>query len=94
MMRLVIEYYVGDGYTWSATNTVPVEYESAEAFVVEFEEACKEARVQAKQTRRHWLEFTFAGLEWDADCFFTSDGDYCPPEILTVDEWFSRPHHG
>jgi len=93
-MRLVIEYYVGDGYTWSATNTVPVEYESAEAFVVEFEEACKEARVQAKQTRRHWLEFTFAGLEWDADCFFTSDGDYCPPEILTVDEWFSRPHHG
>jgi hypothetical protein len=94
MMRLVIEYYVGDGYTWSATNTVPVEYESAEAFVVEFEEACKEARVQAKQTRRHWLEFTFAGLEWDADCFFTSDGEYCPPEILTVDEWFSRPHHG
>jgi len=93
-MRLVIEYYVGDGYTWSATNTVPVEYESAEAFVVEFEEACKEARVQAKQTRRHWLEFTFAGLEWDADCFFTSDGEYCPPEILTVDEWFSRPHHG
>jgi len=93
-MRLVIEYYVGDGYTWSATNTVPVEYESAEAFVVEFEEACKEARVQAKQTRRHWLEFTFASLEWDADCFFTSDGDYCPPEILTVDEWFSRPHHG
>lgn len=93
-MRLVIEYYVGDGYTWSATNTVPVEYESAEAFVVEFEEACKEARVQAKQTRRHWLEFTFAGLEWDADCFFTSDGEYCPPAILTVDEWFSRPHHG
>jgi hypothetical protein len=94
MMRLVIEYYVGVDYTWSVTNTVPVEYESAEAFVVEFEEACKEARVQAKQTRRHWLEFTFAGLEWDADCFFTSDGEYCPPEILTVDEWFSRPHHG
>jgi len=93
-MRLVIEYTVGDGCTYHAVNTVPVEYESAEAFFVEFEEACKEVRVQAKQTRRHWLEFTFAGLEWDADCFFTSDGDYCPPEILTVDEWFSRPHHG
>jgi hypothetical protein len=89
-MRLVIEYNVGDGYTWSATNTVPVEYESAEAFFVEFEEACKEARVQPKQTRCCWIEFTFAGLEWDATCFFTSDGDYYPPEILTVDEWFAR----
>jgi hypothetical protein len=88
-MRLVIEYNVGDGYTWSATNTVPVEYESAEAFFVEFEEACKEARVQAKQTRCRWVEFTFAGREWDADNFFEEDV-YYPPEILTVDEWFAR----
>jgi hypothetical protein len=93
MMRLVIEYNVGDGYTWHATNTIPVEYESAEAFAVEFEEACKEARVQAKQSARHWVEFTFAGREWDADNFFEK-GVYYPPEILTVDEWFARPHHG
>ena len=92
-MRLVIEYTVGNGCSWSADNTVPVEYESAEAFAVEFEEACKEARVQAKQSNGHWLEFTFAGREWDADCFFLDDV-YCPPEVLTVDEWFSRPHQG
>jgi hypothetical protein len=93
MMRLVIEQTVGDGYTWHATNTSPVEYESAEAFAVEFEEACKEARVQAKQSTRHWVEFTFAGREWDADDFF-EEGVYYPPEILTVDEWFARHHQG
>jgi hypothetical protein len=93
MMRLVIEHTVGDGCSWHAINTIPVEYESAEAFAVEFEWACEQARAQAKQTNCYWLEFTFAGKEWDADNFF-EEGVYCPPEVLTVDEWFARPHQG
>lgn len=85
-MRLVVEYAIGDGYTYSAMRTVPVEYESAEAFFVEFEEACQEAM------KKEWRNgFMFAGKEWDATDFF-SEGDYYPPQILTVDEWFARPY--
>jgi hypothetical protein len=83
MMRLVIEHTVGDGCSWHAINTIPVEYESAEAFAVEFEEACEQARAR--------LEFTFAGKVWGADNFF-EDGVYYPPEVLTVDEWFNRSY--
>lgn len=39
-MRLVIQFQVGDRYTYSATETVPVIYESAEAFAVDFETFC------------------------------------------------------
>ena len=81
-MRLVIEYTAGDRYTWHATITVPVEYESAEAFAVEFEQACRECPA------RHY-DFKFAGHTWEV-CDFIIDGAYYPPEIFTVDEWFAQ----
>jgi hypothetical protein len=90
MMRLVIEYTEGDGCSWYATNTIPVEYESAEAFAVEFEEAC---HLQYNKNSWQHKNFILAGKEWDVDDFF-DDGNYCPPEVLTVDEWFTRPHQG
>jgi len=40
-MRLVVQYSVGDGCSWYAEITVPVVYESAEAFLVDFEEIVK-----------------------------------------------------
>lgn len=86
-MRLVIEYGVGDDYTWWATVTVPVEYESAEAFAVEFEAGVKECR----QDRRS--SFYFADTEWDSGDFVEfveREWKYTAPEIMTVDEWFAR----
>lgn len=85
-MRLVIEYVVGDGCTYHCTNTTPIEYESAEAFAVEFEEAC---RVNLLNTRWPLQNFTFAGKEWDVSDFYF-DGIYIAPEIFTVDEWFKK----
>lgn len=82
-MRLVIRYHVGDGCTWGATEIVPVEYESAEAFVVEFEEFCR-------ANQREFGLMAFAGKQWDPDNFFYKN-QYVAPEILTVDEWFSEP---
>lgn len=91
-MRLIIKYQISDGCTYSCDETIPVEYESAEAFAVEFEEACKAARVEGACLK----ELHFAGHSWDCACFFYSSGNkytldtYSPPEILTVDEWFER----
>lgn len=85
-MRLVIEYVVSDGCTYGFDQVVPVEYESAEAFAVEFEEACK----AAKAHKYEW-QFEFAGRQWNYDNFFEKDVYYAP-EVMTVDEWFERPH--
>ena len=90
-MRLVIEYTVGDGYTYSATETVPVVYESAEAFMVEFEQA----------VRDDWTKPIFergikmGGAEFDSSSFMiwndrTETHDYYGPNIYTVDEWFEK----
>lgn len=38
MEKLVVEYSVGDGFTYSATNTVPVLFSSKEEFIIIFEE--------------------------------------------------------
>lgn len=87
-MRLIIRYTVGDGCSWSSENVVPVVYESAEAFMVDFEEQC----LDRKST------FTLGGQEFQACDFFEIDGStgytsdkatFCPPEILTLDEFFS-----
>lgn len=82
-MRLVIETTVGDGYTWHAIVTVPVEYESPEAFSVDFEEACL-------QNKNNHMPFHFAGKDWNAQNFIF-EGEYYAPEIFTVDEWFDLP---
>lgn len=91
-MKLVVEYQVSDGCTYSFTETVPVEYESAESFIVEFEQLCKvekEGRLQSG--------FLFAGKWFDATNFFeynwtTKERVFYPPKVFTVDEWFD--YHG
>lgn len=80
-MRLIIEYRVGDGYTYYATNTVPVIYESAEGFAVDFEKFCK---------YYHPVVTNFAGQQWDTTEFILKDGYYAPPHIMTVDEFFEQ----
>lgn len=87
-MRLIVEYNVGDGHTWYATETVPVIYESAEAFIVDFEEFVKD-KVAKKDV---FNLCKFAGREWDITDFykgdFTGDSFYWP-RVYTVDEFFA-----
>lgn len=89
-MQLVIEHGAGDGYTWWCTCTIPVIYESAEAFAVDFETFClQHLDVRGRSDPK------FAGHTWDMEYFFARDDDgdiieYTAPEIYTVDEWFAR----
>lgn len=90
-MRLVIKWNHGDGCTYSCDETEPVEFESAEAFIVGFEALLKANRDQQG--------FVYAGREWWTDHFFyrveDRDGKYLGkevslPEVMTVDEWFKE----
>jgi hypothetical protein len=83
-MRLVVEFVVGDGCTYSSTVTRPVEYSSAEAFLVEFEEACR----IADSDPTTWY-FQFAQYDWEPVVFFEG-GEFCPPDVMTIDEWFDN----
>jgi hypothetical protein len=84
-MRLIVEYHVGDGCTFECDTTVPVVYESAEAFLVHFEEICH-ARIHMNWREHH---FTLGGQEFNADFFFF-EGKFQAPDIMTVDEFFAK----
>jgi hypothetical protein len=89
MMRLVVQYSVGDGCSWYAENTVPVVYESAEAFLVDFEEIVKP--YMDKNSSRYYAkrEFVLGGQQFDCSDFFF-EGKYQAPDVMTVDEWFDE----
>jgi len=82
LIRLVIEYTVSDGCTFSCTNTVPLMYESGEAFLVDFEEWCLNHKLQSGND-------SFSGQDFYAGYFF-ENGTYCPPAVYTVDDWFAE----
>lgn len=87
-MRLVVEYSIGDGCTYHCITTVPVEYESAEAFIVDLEQNCREMRSRSGWNR---VAIELGGQKFDADDFFpdiSQDDKFYPPDIFTVDEWF------
>lgn len=87
-MRLVIVYHMGDGCTYSCTETVPVEYESAEAFAVDFEKVA----MDTYNTGANYGAFMFAGHEWYTEnhaYYDNGENVYDAPTILTVDEWFA-----
>jgi len=77
-MRLVIIW------NYDYKETVPIEYSSAEAFLADFEIAI----------RQESQSLVFANCIWPVDQFlinFANDGKvyYCPPTVITVDEWFA-----
>jgi len=102
MMRLILQYTSGDGYTYYCTNTHPVVYESAEALLVDFMNA-------AEAAQRGISEFYFLSVKFDVSDFYervdqkyvnsypdfkylhTEHGSYleCPPNIMTLDEYFA-----
>jgi hypothetical protein len=82
-MRIVMQFNVGDGYTFCCTETFPIEYESQEAALVDFEELVKQSAVEKVAA------FKFAGHEFYYSSFY-SEGRLELPEFLTIDEWFAQ----
>lgn len=88
-MRLVMTFTAGDGCTYSCDVALPIEYESAEAAIVEFERDAKAAYLGGG------VGFMFAGHELNANDFFGrvsgqpwQDAPFYGPDFLTIDEWF------
>jgi hypothetical protein len=82
-MRLVLTYVQGDGYTYSCDVALPVDYESGEALLVDFEAEARDAY------QRQVAYFAVAGRQFSTQNFF-DQGSYYGPEVLTVDEWFGK----
>ena len=82
-MQIVMEFMAGDGYTYWATSTIPIMYESCEAAMLDFEAKWKEA----KANNEH--HFHMFGLQFDMGDH-QENGVFCSPEFLTVNEWFAR----
>jgi hypothetical protein len=85
-MRLILSFNVSDDCTFSYTETVPIEAESPEAAIVEFEEQCTAAKARCEKS---WFdgEFTAFGRTFDTTNFY-SGGLIQLPSIQTFDEWF------
>lgn len=88
-MRLVVKYTVTDDCTYWATETAPVVYASAEAFLVGFEEALNKALTEGVSC------FIFANRSWEVDDHSYYDAmkkKNVPnlPHILTLDEWYGK----
>jgi hypothetical protein len=49
MIKLVVSYSIGDGFEFSGTDHTPVEYESAEALLVDIEEHVKKYMAVQKE---------------------------------------------
>ena len=82
-MRLIVSFQVSDGYTYFVKTSVPVVYESAEAFLCDLEKFIKD-----KVTTECYENFILGGTEFSVDDFIDNQGEVCLPDVLTVDEWF------
>lgn len=87
-MRIVMRYSVSDGCTYSCEDIHPIEYESCEAALIDFEAALKSAEG----------EFKFANVDLWTDTFYSQsiwssrspEREIQLPEFLTIDEWFGE----
>lgn len=90
-MKLVLKYNISDDYTYSCDVTIPLEYESAEAALVDLDNlVCMQSNV--------YTEFGFAGYTLNSRPFghIGEDGKmtFFGAHIMTIDEWFTHelPH--
>jgi hypothetical protein len=88
-MRFVMEYSIGDEFTWHGTDIVPFEYESKEKFLYDMMTACLSAVEQKKYV------FNFIGREFELLYFgyFKNKEkqkgfEFFEPRIQTLEEWF------
>lgn len=94
--KLIVEYWVGDGCTYSATETYPILYESKAKFIAALEthflihlDALKVA------TNSLIYKFDLGGRTWDIQQFISAEWPnyepiFNPPLIYTVEEWFDK----
>jgi hypothetical protein len=82
-MRLVIQYNNTDGHTFHLTETVPIEYESAEKFLIDFEEQHK----SCYSAKGFLVKYTFHLAGWEFEPSLFEDE---LPTVLTVDEWYHQ----
>lgn len=84
-MRIVMIYNVTDGYTFTCTETVPIEYESTESAIVDFEAILLKTKMENLRND----VFTFAGECFHVSDFYYMQDKYNLPEFMTVDDWFA-----
>ena len=103
-MKLVVLYTSGDDCTYSCDNVIPVEYESPEKFIVDFQEALEKVDVTYELGVYKDGIFKVAGQEFDQTHFYYYTSEPHPtrkgkqkhtkhtylPDVLTVDEWFAQ----
>jgi hypothetical protein len=103
MAKIVVSYDDGDGYTYCYENVVPLEYESAEAFIVAFDEWAKGciALVEGTSDCPHG-SFTVGLHKFDIQDFRSERSkpsfdhskdrkwDIYLPDVYTLEEWFDR----
>jgi len=97
-MRLLMCFSDGDQCTWSADSVLPIEYESAEAALVDFETICMAAVKENDLNDDFAGEFIFCGHTLATDTFWFTDRmcspedrkphAFYPPDFFTIDEFF------
>jgi len=82
-MKLVLIYTDSDEYTYCNDVVLPIEYESPEQALVDFEAAARHCREEGTP------KFEFAGFEFWPFHFFPHKNQINLPEILTIEQWFN-----
>jgi hypothetical protein len=86
-MKLVLIYNIDGGYECGSYDEIlPIEYESAEALICDFE---KELDTAYKKDKRCGA-FLFGTEHFWTDNFYDQDGVKTLPDILTLEEWFGK----
>ena len=91
MEQLVIYFTASDGCSYSYEQSIPVEYESAEQLLVDFDKAMIAWRETDWRERGNTL--IIGHLSFDIDVFQHYEGKDVileAPEILTLAEWFEK----
>jgi hypothetical protein len=93
---LIVIYQIGDGYTFTATDVVPVMAESKQAFLSDFELAMAAYAPDGVEhfsicgqlfEYRHFIEWT---TEKTTPRRTRDTYEAYAPEVFTVDEWVAR----
>jgi hypothetical protein len=93
-MKLVVCFSTGSE-TWNADHVLPIEYESAEQLLVDYEtEVRRAAAAKADRFGPYTFEdfdVHFFGTEWDlSDLYDPDTKTIYDIEIHTVEEWFDQ----
>ena len=87
-MKIVMTYDVSDGCTYSCEVTLPLEYDSPEQALLDFEAAFNAANVVDPVTGYFHGVFTVFGQEFFV-VTFKYEGVVTLPNFYSLDEWFN-----